>query len=154
MNTNTIDAIKAELSTVTPLADQYRAMQAAAAREAALLAELAQLQTKQAEAEKAAARCAASVERFCNISIKGAGKASALMDDYTISYLEAGADMLTMQPTMRPGAQPLTAPTPELYAAVLARPGCLPAAIRALHEDADTAIRMYCQNKRRGYATN
>jgi hypothetical protein len=154
MTTNTIAAIEAELSTVTPLADQLRAMQAAVARESELRAKLAQLEAKQTEAERAAARQAASVQRFRNISIRGTGKGSPLMDDYTISYLEVAADLLTMQPTMRPGRQSLTGPSPELYAAVLAQPDCLPAPIRALDDDADAAVRKYCAGKRRGYITN
>jgi hypothetical protein len=157
MNTNmtpsTIAAIKAELSTVTPLADQFRAMQAAVAREEELLYVLAQLRAKQAEADRAAAQLSANVGRFSSISIKGTGKGNPLMDDYTVSYLEVGADVLTMEPTTRQGAQSLTGPTPELYAAILAQPDCLPAAIRALDDNPDAAVRMYCAGKRRGYLT-
>ena len=42
----------------------------------------------------------------------------------------------------------------RVVAAVLAQPDCLPTAIRALDDNPDAAVRMYCVGKRRGYLTN
>ncbi|CAN7509037.1 hypothetical protein LJR290_003444 [Variovorax sp. LjRoot290] len=151
MTTNHIAAVKAALSTVTPLADQLRAMQAAVTREADLKRTLANLEAQQAEAERAAANNAAAIARFQNIRIVGTGKGNPRMDNYTIHYNERAADLLTMQPVWRPGEQSLTGPTPELYAAVLADPSVLPPAIRALDADPDAAVRRYFGDKARGY---
>ena len=151
MNQNNLEAVKAELTTITPLADQLRAMQAAVTREADLKRKLAQLEAQQADADRAAAAKAASIARFQNIRIVGTGKGSPRMDSYTIHYSERVADMLTMEPILRPGKQSLTGPTPELYAAVLADPSVLPAAVLALDADPDTAVRRYCRDRARGY---
>jgi ABC-type transporter Mla subunit MlaD len=151
MTTTTITAIKAELSTVAPLADQLRAMQAAVAREAELLAILSRLEAQRIEADRAATLKAANIARFQNISIRGAGKGHPLMDDYTINFSETVSDMLTMMPIQRAGKQPFTGPSTELYAAVLADPEILPSAIRALDADPDAAIRMYVRGKARGF---
>lgn len=149
----TIKDIKAELTTVTPLADQLRAMQHALKREAELLAALAKLEAQQADAERAAAAKAANVRRFQNIRVTGAGKGHPLADDYAIHYTETTADLMTMQPVQRAGKQSLTGLTQELYAAVLADPSVLPAAILALDADPDAAVRKYVRIKARGYVS-
>jgi hypothetical protein len=151
MNTTPIAAVKAELSTVTPLADQLRAMQAAVSREAELVAKLAQLEAQQAAEDRAAAKKAAAIARFQDIRIVGTGKGAPRMDNYAIHYSERTADLMTMEPVWRPGQQSLTGPTPELYAAILAEPSVLPPAIRALDADPDAAVRRYISDKARGY---
>lgn len=149
--TNQIAAVKAELSTVSTLAEQLRAMHAAVAREGDLQRKLAQLEAQQADADRAAEAKVAAVARFQNIRITGAGKGHPLMDDYAINYVETSSDLMTMQPVQRPGKQSLTGPSVELYAAVLANPEVIPAAIRTLHADPDQAIRLYVRGKARGY---
>lgn len=151
MTTNHIAAVKAELSTVSALADQLRAMQAAVAREADLKRKLAQLEAQQADADRAAALKAAAVARFTNIRIVGTGKGSPRMDDYTIHFSQRATDPMSGELIVSPGKQSLRGPTPELYAAVLAEPSVLPAAIRALDADPDAAVRRYCGDKARGY---
>ncbi len=151
MTTNPIDAVKAELSTVTPLADQLRAMQHALKREAELVAKLKQFDAQQADADRAAARKAAAITRFKNIRITGTGKGSPRMDDYTITYNVLATDFETKELVLRPGRQSLAGPAPDLYTAILADPSVLPAAIRALDADPDTAVRRYCGDKARGY---
>lgn len=151
MTTKAIDAIQAELSTVKPLADQLRAMQAAVAREAVLLRKLAQLDAEQIEADRASARKAAAISRFRDIRITGTREGSPRMDSYTIHYNERSADLLTMKPVWTTGQQSLRSPTPELLVAVLAEPSVLPSAIRALDADPGTAVRIYWADKDRGY---
>ncbi|MGR4871753.1 hypothetical protein ACIPRI_23145 [Variovorax sp. LARHSF232] len=153
MTTNHIAAVKAELSTVTALADQLRAIQAAVAREADLKRKLTQLEAQQADADRAAAGKAAAVARFQNIRVEGTGKGNPRIDDYTIHYTASHWDSMLGEQVRRPGKQSLTGPTPELYAAVLADPSVLPAAILALDADADAAVRRYCRDKARGYVS-
>ncbi|HSD35922.1 MAG TPA: hypothetical protein VLC92_00340 [Rhodocyclaceae bacterium] len=147
---SSINALKGRVAEAQVLADQFAAMKAAADYVTVKApAELAHLEARLASAQEAEQMAADTLARYTVTRVE-THEGGSLLASRTVHFIERCADM-DGRPSTREGAMALVGLTPELWAAVVANPRVLPADIRALHGDADSALRIWIGHRLRGY---
>jgi hypothetical protein len=144
-----IENLRARLQPVQALANQLTEMQTAVREAAEIRQSLAALESQLAEVHANQRAAATAAKRYSIQRIVQSGDGHPLTSGWKVQYVENQYGV--NGPEQSAGYQWLSGTTQELLSAIVADADKLPLAIRALHDEPEQAIRMYCQTKARGY---